>query len=77
MDAMCPSSSRSHPISAIEKIRAGADLVQLYTGMIFGGPSLPGRIVAGLADFCERGKIASIADIRDSGVDRWANTPTG
>ena len=63
--------------AAIEKIRAGADLVQLYTGMIFGGPSLPGRIVAGLADFCERGKIASIADIRDGGVDHWANTPTG
>ena len=28
--------------TAIEKIRAGADLVQLYTGMIYGGPSLPG-----------------------------------
>jgi dihydroorotate dehydrogenase len=58
--------------AAIEKIRAGADLVQLYTGMVFGGPALPGRIVAGLADFCEREKIASISQLRDSGVDRWA-----
>ena len=33
--------------TALEKIRAGADLVQLYTGMIYAGPSLPGRIVAG------------------------------
>ena len=34
--------------AALEKIRAGADLVQLYTGMIYGGPALPGRIVRGL-----------------------------
>jgi dihydroorotate dehydrogenase len=58
--------------AAIEKIRAGADLVQLYTGMVFGGPALPGRIVAGLADFCQREKIASIGQLRDCGVDRWA-----
>jgi dihydroorotate dehydrogenase len=63
--------------AAIEKIRAGADLVQLYTGMIFGGPALPGRIVSGLAEFCERQKIARIADLRDSGVDRWADKPIG
>ena len=63
--------------AAIEKIRAGADLVQLYTGMIYGGPALPGRIVRGLADFCEREKIASIRQLRDSGVDRWADKPIG
>ena len=28
--------------TALEKIRAGADLVQLYTGMIYAGPALPG-----------------------------------
>jgi dihydroorotate dehydrogenase len=61
--------------TAIEKIRAGADLVQLYTGMIFGGPALPGRIVNGLAAFCEREKITSIGELRDSGVERWAKKP--
>jgi dihydroorotate dehydrogenase len=61
--------------TAIAKIRAGADLVQLYTAMIFGGPSLPGRIVRGLADFCQREKIASIGQLRDSGVDAWASRP--
>jgi dihydroorotate dehydrogenase len=35
--------------SARQKIAAGADLVQLYTGMIYEGPELPARIVAGLA----------------------------
>ena len=29
--------------TALEKIRAGADLVQLYTGMIYAGPALPGQ----------------------------------
>lgn len=58
--------------SAIEKIRAGADLVQLYTGMIYAGPSLPGRIVAGMARHAEREGIRSIAELRDSAVDAWA-----
>jgi dihydroorotate dehydrogenase len=59
--------------SAIEKIRAGADLVQLYTGMIYAGPGLPGRIAQGMSDFAEREGLRSIADIRDSAVDRWAD----
>ncbi|CAG1014068.1 MAG: quinone-dependent dihydroorotate dehydrogenase [Rhizobiaceae bacterium] len=59
--------------AALEKIRAGADLVQLYTGMIYAGPRLPGRIVHGMADYAEREGLRSLADIRDSAVDRWAN----
>ncbi|MEJ0011998.1 MAG: quinone-dependent dihydroorotate dehydrogenase [Bauldia sp.] len=35
--------------AARQKIAAGADLVQLYTGMVYEGPTLPARIVAGLA----------------------------
>ena len=34
--------------TAREKLAAGADLIQVYTGMIYEGPELPGRIVAGL-----------------------------
>ncbi len=33
---------------AYEKIRAGASLVQVYTGLIYEGPFLPRRIVRGL-----------------------------
>src|SRR5690606_29183559 len=40
--------------TAAEKIRAGADLVQLYTGMIYAGPSMPGKIVRGLSDIVKR-----------------------
>jgi len=32
-----------------EKLAAGAVVVQLYTGMVYGGPGLPGRILRGLA----------------------------
>jgi dihydroorotate dehydrogenase len=35
--------------TAKAKFAAGADLVQLYTGMVYEGPRLPGRIVAGLS----------------------------
>jgi dihydroorotate dehydrogenase len=34
---------------AWERIRAGATLVQLYTGFVYGGPLTPRRIAAGLA----------------------------
>lgn len=34
---------------AYQKIRAGASLVQLYTGLIYEGPGLPGEINRGLA----------------------------
>jgi dihydroorotate dehydrogenase len=57
---------------ALEKIRAGADLVQLYTGMIYAGPGLPGDIVRAMARHAEREGLASIAAIRDSRVDHWA-----
>ncbi|TCQ11869.1 dihydroorotate oxidase A [Rhizobium sp. PP-F2F-G36] len=58
--------------TAAEKIRAGADLVQLYSGMIYEGPALPGRIVRGLSRICDRESLASIRDIRDSRTDYWA-----
>ena len=35
---------------AREKIRAGADLVQIYTGLVYRGPGLVRELAAGLAD---------------------------
>ncbi|MET3593259.1 dihydroorotate dehydrogenase [Mesorhizobium shonense] len=61
--------------TALEKIRAGADLVQLYTGMIYAGPALPGRIVAGMARFADRERLSSIRELRDAGLDSWASRP--
>jgi dihydroorotate dehydrogenase len=61
--------------TALEKIRAGADLVQLYTSMIYAGPALPGRIVAGMARLADTQRLKSIRELRDSHLDRWAMRP--
>ena len=37
------------PEAALAKIRAGAHLVQLYSALVFEGPALVGRILAGLS----------------------------
>ncbi len=44
------------------KIRAGASLVQLYTGMVYEGPGLIQAIKHHLAEELERGGYANIAD---------------
>ncbi|WP_274630112.1 quinone-dependent dihydroorotate dehydrogenase [Arvimicrobium flavum] len=61
--------------TALEKIRAGADLVQIYTGLIYGGPGLPGRILAGMRRELDRSGAASISDLRDSRLQHWADKP--
>lgn len=63
--------------TALEKIRAGADLVQLYTSMVYAGPALPARVVAGMARFAENQGISSLRDIRDSRLAHWADRPIG
>jgi dihydroorotate dehydrogenase len=42
--------------SAREKISAGASLVQLYTGLVYGGPGLPRRVARGLGSDFSRGE---------------------
>lgn len=50
------------PEEAWARIRAGASLVQIYTGYIYGGPALPSRIVRGLATLMARDGFARIED---------------
>lgn len=57
--------------TALEKIRAGADLVQLYSCMVYEGPSLPSTIVKGLSKALDEQGLSSLHELRDSGVDRW------
>jgi dihydroorotate dehydrogenase len=47
---------------AYDHIRAGARLVQLYTGLVYGGPALPRVIAAGLARLLRRDGFATVAD---------------
>lgn len=61
--------------NALEKIRAGADLVQVYSCMVYEGPALPGDINRGLSKLLDRDGVASIRDLRDTRVDHWASQP--
>ena len=57
--------------TALEKIRAGADLVQLYSCMVYEGPGLPARIVRGLSSLIDREEVGNIRELRDSRLDYW------
>ncbi len=52
----------SSGVDAYAKIRAGASLVQLYSGMVFEGPGLPGRVNRTLAGLLKRDGFESVAD---------------
>jgi dihydroorotate dehydrogenase len=47
---------------AYEKIRAGASLVQVYTGFVYEGPGIAGRICRGLVGMLERDGRRSVGD---------------
>jgi dihydroorotate dehydrogenase len=64
------------PELAYIKFAAGADLVQLYTGLIYEGPGLPARILVELPTLLERTGFATIADLVGSDTDRWVNART-
>ncbi len=50
----------------IERMRAGANVVQIYTGFVYGGPGLPGQILTELSEFCEHEGLSSISEIVSS-----------
>ena len=58
------------------RIRAGATLVQLYTGFVYGGPLAPSRIARGLA---RRAHAEGFARVQDAvGADAaTGSAPTG
>jgi dihydroorotate dehydrogenase len=55
---------------AWERIRAGATLVQAYTGFVYGGPLWPRRINRGLARHVREAGLASIGEAVGAGAER-------
>ncbi|TGL78614.1 quinone-dependent dihydroorotate dehydrogenase [Leptospira yasudae] len=49
--------------AALEKILAGADLIQIYTGYIYQGPFLPLRILEFLDQFLKKQDLKSVSDL--------------
>ncbi|MGB4864671.1 MAG: quinone-dependent dihydroorotate dehydrogenase [Hyphomicrobium sp.] len=63
------------PESAVAKIEAGATLLQLYTGLIYEGPGLIGRIKSKLAEEARRAGPGGLAALRGRKADDWARRP--
>ncbi len=58
--------------NALDKIKAGASLVQLYTGLIYEGAGLVGRIKSHLETYCLSHKISSISEVTGCDARKWA-----
>jgi len=58
--------------AAIAKIEAGATLLQLYTGLVYEGPSLIARLKRDLLAYLEREKLARIGDATGRRAAEWA-----
>ena len=63
--------------AAIAKIEAGADLVQLYTGLVYGGPRLPTKILKGMRNFMDLNGIGHINEVRDRRVEEFISAGPG
>jgi len=61
--------------AALAKIRAGASLIQLYTGLIYEGPRLIGEIKRTLLRHLETSGAANLADIRGDHAAMWVDMP--
>jgi dihydroorotate dehydrogenase len=57
----------SNATDVIERMRAGASLVQLYTAFIYGGPALPGNILRALSRTADEEGWRNISEIVGQG----------
>ncbi|MEJ2125701.1 MAG: quinone-dependent dihydroorotate dehydrogenase [Alphaproteobacteria bacterium] len=62
--------------TAVVKIRAGATLLQLYTGLIYRGSGLIGSIKRALLAEMEREGVASLAELCGRDAEKWADAAT-
>ena len=58
--------------TALAKMQAGASLIELYTGLIYEGPSLITRIKRALIKHCEENAYNHISQAIGSKADEWA-----
>jgi dihydroorotate dehydrogenase len=52
------------PKDAWERLRAGASLVQVYTGFVYGGPLFPRKLLKGLLRLMEAEGVRALQDLR-------------
>ena len=61
--------------TALAKIEAGASLIQLYTGLLYEGPGVIGRIKDHLAKAVRAKGLRSISELTGIDAKRWAQKP--
>ena len=61
--------------AALAKIKAGASLLQLYTGLVFQGPKLIGTIKQALVRATKEAKADSLKALIGRDADQWAELP--
>ena len=59
------------PAQAVEKLRAGATAVQLYSALVYGGLSLVADIARGIDRHLARQGLARVADLTGTGRGDW------
>ena len=59
--------------SFLEKVKAGADLVQLYSALIYKGPLLAADILRKVSRQMDLDGVKNLADYRDLHTEKWAN----
>jgi dihydroorotate dehydrogenase len=63
--------------TALAKIKAGASLVQLYTGLVFEGPKLIGDIKQALVEAMQEAKVENLTPLIGRDADRWSERDLG
>ncbi|WP_142415834.1 quinone-dependent dihydroorotate dehydrogenase [Bartonella massiliensis] len=61
--------------TALEKVKAGADLIQLYSGMIYEGPNLAITILKEILRMMQQDGVDNIKSYRDHRLEHWAKFP--
>lgn len=61
--------------TALSKFEAGAQLIQLYSGLVYEGWSLIARIKAHLAEACRKAGVETIGDLTGRRAEHWAGQP--
>ncbi|MEZ5923328.1 MAG: quinone-dependent dihydroorotate dehydrogenase [Hyphomicrobiaceae bacterium] len=65
------------PERALDKIRAGATLLQLYTGLVYGGFGLISRINKGLSAELDRLRLPELRPIIGTAAKAWSEAAIG
>ncbi|MEO0635437.1 MAG: quinone-dependent dihydroorotate dehydrogenase [Pseudomonadota bacterium] len=63
------------PKTALQKLEAGADVVQVYSGLVYAGPQLPIQVARAMVKRCDAAGLRSVSEISSIRNDEWCARP--